>query len=253
MAPMRMSRRQCLVRNFIQWMLDLSASLTSGRPARLSRQAALVACVTGCLMSQTQAAPIAIDLGTLSTDVQSDYQTPSTSFEVTLTDNEVQWYSFTTGAITELDGLYLDIDTYPNNNHHVDTTIGLYDHLGNRVAVDADAGVIFFAQLSFGDSTPERGPLTYTEGSDVFSANPAKGINGNLAAGTYYLAVTRFQATFGETDFDVSSNSNGTDTFLLQFRGQSTSAIPEPSTIALLALGAGVVLHRVTARRRSRR
>lgn len=253
MAPMSTPRRQCLVRNLTQWMLDLSASLASGRPARLSRQAALIACVTGCLVSQTQAAPIAIDLGTLSTDVQSDYQIPSTSFEVILSDNEVQWYSFTTGAINEINGLYLDIDTYPNNNHHVDTSIGLYDSLGNRVAVNADAGEVFFSQLSFGATTPERGPLTYTEGSETVSANPAKGINGNLVAGTYYLAVTRFQATFGSTGFDVSSNSNGTDTFLLQFRGQSTSAIPEPSTVALLALGAGVVLHRITARRRDRR
>jgi len=236
-------------------MLDLSASPLLGMPVRLSRAAALIVLVTGCLVSPAHAAPIAINLGNLTPDVQANYATPSTSFEVTLVPTQVQWFSFNVTAahqiILETD-YYLDINTYPNTNHHVDTTIGLYDSLGNRLAVDADGGDVFYSQLSFGDIGTDRGPLTYTVDGEVFTSQVAKGLNRYLPTGTYYLAVTRFQATFGETDFDVTSQSlePSTDTFLLQFRGQATSAIPEPSTVALLALGAGLVLCRITAHRR---
>ena len=229
------STQSPFVRNLLRHVLALGASLFAMSAAGLVERA--------------EAAPIAIDLGALHTSVQSNYQTPSTSFEVTLTENEVLWFTFTLNtAISEVPGIYLDIDTYPSNNHHVDTTIGVYDSDGNRVAVNADAGVVFFAQLSFGDTGQSRGPLTYTVGSETFTANPAIGIDGSLDRGTYYLAVTRFQATFGETDFAVSSNSNGTDTFLLQFRGQAISAIPEPSTYALLGLSAIFLLHRLRTR-----
>lgn len=239
-------------RNLARHLLGLSASLIPEMPASLRRQAILIAISAGGLVSQAHAAPISTDLGILSINEQANYQTPSTSFEVTLTDNEVQWFSFTlTEAITAANGLYLDIDTYPNTNHHVDTTIGVYNSQGNRVAVNADAGDVFYAQLSFGDTDPARGPLTYTVGSETFLANPAAGINGNLTAGTYYLAVTRFEATFGETDFAVSSDSNGTDTFLLQFRGPSIAAVPEPATIALLGLGSALILYRVSNCRRA--
>lgn len=239
-------------RNFVHRMFDRS---WLGMPARGCRRAAFIAVVAGGVASQSQAAPIATDLGNLSPDVQSDYATPSTSFEVTLAPTQVQWFSFNVIAahqiILETD-YYLDINTYPNTNHHVDTTIGLYDSTGNRLAVDADGGDVFYSQLSFGDVGTDRGPLTYTVDGEVFESNVARGLNGYLATGTYYLAVTRFQATFGATDFDVTSQSieQTTDTFLLQFRGQSTAAIPEPTTVALLALGAGLVLSRLQARRR---
>jgi len=228
--------------------LDLAASRVSGLSARLCRQAVIVLGASW-LVTQAVAAPIAIDLGNLTTDEQVDYQTPSTSFGVTLTSQEVKWFSFTlTGAITSGNGLYLDIDSYPSNNHHVDTTIGLYSSDGELVAVNADAGTVFYAQLSFGETDPERGPLTYTVGDETFTSNPAKGINGNLLAGTYYLAVTRFHATFAD-DFVVTSTANGTDNFLLQFRGQATSAIPEPSTMTLLGLSLGFLLQRTRRRR----
>lgn len=192
-----------------------------------------------CALAQTPPT-VTLALGNLENDVQSDYQTPSYSIEVTLTDNEVKWYSFTlTSPISEADGRYLDIDTYPNTDRHVDTTIGLYDSTGARIGVNADAGVVFYSQMSFGLVSPPRGPISY----DTFDSEQAFGADGELAVGTYYLAVTRFHATMGDTDFAVSSESNGTDTFLLQFRGQTSAVVPEPATLGLAALGTSLLLY----------
>lgn len=201
-------------------------------PRKNAQKLALLGIVALLQAGPAWTAPLSTELGTLTTNLQADYQTPSQSILVTLASHEVKWFSFIVNhPITSGNGLYFDIDTYPIDISHVDTSMGLYNSAGLLVAVNVDAGIVFNSQLSFGQTTPARGPITY----DGASAAPAAGANGPLTTGTYYLAVSRLPSMFGATDFAVTNNTEGSATFLLQFRGQSATAIPEPSTYALLA------------------
>ena len=67
-----------------------------------------------------------------------------------------------------------------------DTELGLYDAAGNRVAIDDDGGTDFLSRLSFG----------------------VGGANGELTAGTYYVAVSAFNTSFGADNFVLSSDSD---------------------------------------------
>ena len=72
------------------------------------------------------------------------------------------------------------------------------------------------------------------------------GTDGDLAGGTYYLAVSGYHGTFGDEGFDASSASNYSGAVHVNF---DTNAVPEPATLSLVALGALALLR---PRRRAR-
>lgn len=138
-----------------------------------------------------------IDLGVLG-------QTPVTNTQ-TLSSGGVVWFKFILD--TPVDGAtpapreYFDIDS--EGSSIFDTMIALYrdDGSGTLVTSDDNDGSGNYSQLTYGRGT--RDP--------VFDSQPYNGRDGlTLAAGTYYLAVTEFAATFGN-NFVVFFNT-GTST-----------------------------------------
>jgi len=138
-----------------------------------------------------------IDLGVLG-------QTPVTNTQ-TLSSGGVVWFKFVLD--TPVDGAtptpreYFDIDS--EGSSIFDTMIALYrdDGSGTLVTSDDNDGSGNYSQLTYGRGT--RDP--------VFDSQPYNGRDGlTLAAGTYYLAVTEFAATFGN-NFVVFFNT-GTST-----------------------------------------
>ena len=118
---------------------------------------------------------------------------------------EIDWY-----VITLADPIMgIDINTLLTGNLGdpiADTEIGLYDADGFLLANNDDTGGLYSQIL------------------------------GDIMDGTYYIAVGGFNTTFGATGFDVTSTSTYEGHYFLQ-------VIPEPATLALLALG-GIALIR---------
>lgn len=135
------------------------------------------------------------------------------SSTLALAAGQVQFYSF------DYTGGALSFDTEGSTLSDNDTELGLYDSLGNLVAIDDDGGTDFLSLLSFDD--------------------------GELAPGTYYLAAGAYNTTFAD-GFVATTNSTSTGTLVIN--GLSPSAVPEPASMAALGLGALALL-----RRRSRR
>jgi hypothetical protein len=114
-----------------------------------------------------------------------------------------KWFRFTVaGAADKAEGTFLDIDTFgakvpkhQDNQFLDDTLIGLYDDAGTLVASDDDSCAGFMSQLSFGAGV--RAP----KGDGV----PFDGRDGNLSAGTYYLAVGPAGLVFSKTFWQVRS------------------------------------------------
>ena len=126
---------------------------------------------------------------------------------------EVQWFEFdvvggagaqpwsiTTAGSTNTGGAFGDNDT----------ELGLYNSNGVLIATNDDE--------DFG-----AGVLT----SLLDSASV-----GNLADGTYYIAVGNFNTVFGAANFEVSSDSTASGTNKL-----TVSFVPAPASAALLGLG----------------
>ena len=102
-----------------------------------------------------------------------------------------RWISFVTTAATTAAGTnYVDIDS---NGSSGDTMIGLFNAGGGLLSFDDDDGVGVASLLTFGSTTP-RPP----QGLEL----PRDGFNGELPAGTYYLASAPYFATFA-TPFTV--------------------------------------------------
>ena len=152
---------------------------------------------------------VVIDLGNLlvGQTTQSDF----------IPAGAIVWYKFTlTSPVSAGSATFLDIDTEgstlaPTN----DTELGLYTSAGNLVnngtaATDDDSGTDLLTQLTFGATTPARpapgNGLTYN------------GRHGDLPAGTYFLAVTGFNATFNTTNFNVTSTSTYSGTYVLNLK-----------------------------------
>lgn len=138
----------------------------------------------------------------LSTPPATDLGAPTRAAVVTTTFNlnsyTVTWLSFTIPEASPSSGLFLDIDTAGSLLTTNDTEIGLYDSLGNRIAVNDDYGAGALSALSFGLDSPARSGL-----------GPMIGQNGSLPAGTYYLAVCGYNpaTSFGLTGFAVNNGS----------------------------------------------
>jgi hypothetical protein len=192
-----------------------------------------------------QAQPLSyVDLGTIYS-TSSNYDTADLSFNTTLSGSTINWYKFTLVEGTSPTVKYLDIDLFATGTSGPgapDTEIGVYDSLGNRIADDDDDGHAWRSALTFGNTTPRTmppDPFGFWDGLD------ANGRDGNLAAGTYWLAIGLYNTTFGESNWTVTSNATGNGVAQVNFR---TDAVPEPATMAALGLGVAAL-----ARRRARK
>lgn len=127
---------------------------------------------------------------------------------------DTRWYKIevpypvdTTGFSVFTFNGYMDIDTEGSTGF--DFELALYDVDGNRLANDDDTGSGNQAQLSFG--TAANRPAI---GAGAVYNNR----NGTLKPGSYYIAVSAFNATFGSVGWNTSSNSTTNETFNLNVR-----------------------------------
>lgn len=120
---------------------------------------------------------------------------------------EVVWFRVEVPESTGNNDRYLDIDT--EGSSPLDTEIGIYTDQGILVANDDDDGTGFMSQLSFGtDAAVRSGP-----GGD---AEDYDGRDGDVGAGTYYVAVGQYDTTFGGS-YQVASDGGESGTVHLNF------------------------------------
>ena len=171
------------------------------------------------------AQPACVDLGSITGD---------TFTNGVLATSTVDWYCFSTpGAVSPTS--WLDIHTnnttlMTSTGTSTDTEIGLYDSLGNLVATDDDDGISLRSVLSFGTGSGQMlGDPLNLGGNGL-----AEGEDGDLPAGSYYLAFGGFNTTFNATNWDATSTSTRFGDYQIDFlAGQ----VPEPAALSLIGLG----------------
>jgi hypothetical protein len=166
------------------------------------------------------AQPSAIDLGTLTANASTNGNIAATA--------QVDWYKFTIGTVP-----YLDITTNGSSTLS-DSEIGLYSATGAMIANNDDDGLGLLSTLSFGTGSH----LTLGDSWNLGGNGIAEGENGPLGAGTYYLAVAGYDATFNATNWSVIGGSSK-GLYLVTFY-----TTPEPASALLLALGCLVLRRR---------
>ena len=118
----------------------------------------------------------------------------------------------------------MDIDTEGTTNYGTDndTEIGLYAANGAFIATDDDGGTGFLSLLSFG------------------TAAIGHGADGDLPAGTYYLAVSGYNAAFSD-NWSVATGSTRTGNVITNFRtdigGGGGGSVVNPSLIIVVEGG----------------
>lgn len=123
---------------------------------------------------------------------------------VTLTAaNNVQWFKIVLPAVSQATLSYVDI--WLNTPGDItDSVSGVYDNTGARIALSDDEGPGLLSQFSFGQSSPTRPPIG--------TGSTFAGGNGALSAGTYWIAIIRYNTgyTMGTTGWSVTSTYTGT-------------------------------------------
>lgn len=143
---------------------------------------------------------------------------------------QVIWFSL----VLSSGATYLDITS---NGTAFDTEIGLYRADGTRVADNDDDGISLASTLTFGTGTG----LLLGDSFNLGGNGLAEGENGPMpGAGTYYLALSRYNTTFGNTGFTVTSTGSAGGAYTITVY----SNVPAPASLALLGLGAMVVRRR---------
>jgi hypothetical protein len=175
--------------------------------------AALVAGVCGTALAQPA---VFEDLGTLVSPTQF---TVSHNF----TAGQIKWYRFTIPAVSN-PSLYLDFNTFNTSFTGTDAEHAVYSNTGARIREDDDDGVQRYPSLSFGRTTPQR---VYPGGT------PGNGRDGSLAAGTYWLAVAGYNASFGTTGWNVTTTNTATGVLRTDINfNQSPIVSPPPANDA---------------------
>lgn len=186
----------------------------------VTRWLALVSVAVVMLVVAPQAADaqpaVFTELGTIS-DVSADYTVADLSVSPSISGSTITWYRFNLGTATGAAGPFFDIDLFATSAATtLDTEIGLYDDSGNLIASDDDDSHSLRSALTFGNTTPRTmppDPFGFTNGL------AANGRDGNLAVGTYWLAVGQFNVTFNATNWSVTSSATGAgDTVQVNFR-----------------------------------
>ncbi len=164
------------------------------------------------LNAQSTTPPTSTDLGTLPAGLTTGTATHAAG--------EIKWYKFTLATpITTANLGFLDLDTETTVDF-ADTEIGLFDDDGDLIANDDDDGSLNLSQLSFGPGASARPPFN---GSAAYN-----GRDGELAAGTYYLAVGGFNVTF-VGGFGATSSSTVAGNINVRIN-RGTGTAPQPPT-----------------------
>ena len=178
---------------------------------------------TGSVNLTVANAPVAEDLGTLSPTNGSINATTD------LAANTTKWYRLNIAQAADA-SRFVDFSTYLSNlTPSNDTEIGLYNANGGLVAANDDSGAggapnNFLSLLSFGQTAPSRTYLAPVTNS----LQTATGQTGaTLAAGTYYIAVTSFNAGFA-SPFTVTTPGANAGPLTLSIR--TNSSLPTPPT-----------------------
>ncbi len=138
------------------------------------------------------------DLGTLQAGPGG---APSLVTRTYPTSTRVLWVKLTTTSdANDTTGYWVDIDSNGSvgaagSTTLVDVELGLYRANGTLRAEDDDSGWGTNSLLTFGDTDPARDVVPFPPGSSTEDAR--NGSNGELPAGTYYLAVVRYNTSFG--------------------------------------------------------
>lgn len=145
--------------------------------------------------------------------------------------NQIIWFALDLSA----GATYLDITS---NGSAFDTEIGLYRADGTLVTSDDDDGISLQSTLTFGTGTG----LLLGDAFNLGGNGLAEGEDGAMpGAGTYYLALGRFNVTFGTSAFNVTSTAT---TAGGNYSITVYSNVPAPASLALLGLGGFVTRRR---------
>lgn len=187
-----------------------------------------------------QAQPVQFyDLGTIISSA-TPYSVPDRAVGVDLDGPNIVWLRFDFPNVTSPAGFYFDIDVFSTSTTFADTEIGLYDNTGALVASDDDQGHALMSALTFGNTTARTMP---SDPNGATGGVAADGRDGNIGPGRYWLAVGLWNTTYGSSNWDVSSTSTGApNTVVVNFR--TDAPVPEPASIAALALGTAVLFRR---------
>jgi hypothetical protein len=173
-------------------------------------------------------APTAVSLGAVPAGI-SGYSSGTVT-----TSGEVDWYTFTLGAPIAL-GSWLDITT-SGSTGLTDTEIGVYSSTGALVATDDDDATSLLSALSFGSGSG----LTLNTGDTTPIVSTGQD-GATLPAGTYYLAVAGYNATFGSVGWSVTGGTSAGGSYRVNF---NLGPVPEPATLATAFGVAGLALSR---------
>ncbi|HRJ28091.1 MAG TPA: hypothetical protein PLO61_11370, partial [Fimbriimonadaceae bacterium] len=150
----------------------------------------------------------------------------------TYTAGQVNWYKIVLPTGTS-QTRYLDLDTETSTTATALTALAIWNTAGAVIAFDTVDGSGSLSQLTFGATANPR--PRFTTGANTIS-QLYTGRDGNLAAGTYYVSVTRTTATYGD-GYSATSTSTGTASITFRASYNTASGIPDAVDLGTLSVG----------------